>query len=146
MDTQQSIQLVKKLYEDAYTKGNLNTLNELFDSNLKLIDPAAPNFKGGLNEFKERESMYRKAFPDKNIKIDDIFASNDRVVVRWTCTATHRGELQGIAPTNKNIKVSGISIYRFNNNGKITECTRAWDRLGLLEQIGEVEPALALHK
>ena len=146
MNSQQSIQFVKKLFEEVYVKGNLNALNEAFDANVKLIDPAAPNFKGGLNELKERETMYKQAFPDKKIKIDNIFAGEDHVIVQWTCTGTHRGELQGIAPTNKHIKITGITLYHFSKNGKISECCQSWDRLGLLEQIGEIQPALALHR
>lgn len=145
MATQENITLIRKLFDELYTKSNLRVADELVATNVKLMDPAAPNFKGGLVEFKERETMYNKAFPHKTLKIDDIFATDDRVVARWTCTGVHKGELQGITPTNKNIKISGISIFRINN-GKVTEISQMWDRLGLLEQIGEVEPALALHK
>lgn len=145
MAAQDNIMLTRRLFDELFTKGNLKVADELVATNVKMLDPAAPNFKGGLNEFKERETMYLKAFPNKVMKIDDIFSSEDRVVVRWTATGVHKGDLQGIAPSNKNVKVAGISIYRFNN-GKIIEISQMWDRLGLLEQIGEVEPALALHR
>ncbi len=146
MSTQQNIQQTKKLFDEIYSKGHLNLLNEFFDSHIKLRDPAAPGFKGGLSEYKERETMYKNAFPNKQLKIDDIFAVDDKVVATWTCTGAHKGELQGISPTNKSIKVTGITIFRFDNNGKVTEITQSWDRLGLLEQIGEIEPSLALHR
>jgi steroid delta-isomerase-like uncharacterized protein len=107
-------------------------------------DPATPNAKEGLQAFKSSESNYEKAFPNKKIKIDDIFATEDKVVVRWTCTGTHKGNLQGLSPTNKDVKFTGISIYTISN-GKITEVNQQWDRLALLEQIGEVTPAHALH-
>lgn len=145
MAIQDNITLTRRLFDELFTKNNLKAADEVIATNVKLLDPAAPNFKGGLNEFKERESVFIKAFPNKTAKIDDIFGTEDRVVFRWTCTGVHKGDLQGIAPTNKNFKISGISIYRFNN-GKITEIIQMWDRLGLLEQIGEVEPTLALHR
>lgn len=145
MSNQQNIALVKKLYDELYTKGNIAAAEQLFATDVKLIDSSAPNFRGGLTGLKERETMFKKAFPDKNSKIDDIFSTEDRVVVRWTTTGTHKGSLQNIAPTGKSVKVSGISVYRIVN-GKITEISQAWDRLGLLEQIGVVEPATALHR
>ena len=145
MNNQQNINLTKKLFDDVYTKGNLKVLDDLVASNVKLVDPAAPNFKGGLNELKERETVYVKAFPHKTFKLDEIFGNDDRVIVRWTMTGAHKGELQGIPPSNENVKISGISIYKYTN-GKIVEIVQQWDRLGLLEQIGEVEPAVALHR
>ncbi len=146
MASQQYIQQVKKLFDEVYSKGNVDAINEFFDKNVKLHDAAAPNFKGGISELKERESIYMNAFPNKQFKVEDIFAVDNKVVVRWSATGTHKGELQGIRATNKNVKISGISILVFDNQGKINEIYRAWDRLGLLEQIGEIQPAMALHR
>ncbi len=146
MDTKPNLQLVRRLFDEIYTKGNFNLFNEFFDNNVKLYDAAAPNFHGGLKELIERETIYKTAFPNKQLKIDEIFGADDKVVVRWTAQGTHRGELQGIPGTNKSFKISGISIYLFNNHVKISEIHQVWDRLGLLEQIGEIQPALALHR
>lgn len=144
MDQQQNIKITRKLYDEVFTKGQVNVLDEVLAPNVKLHDPAQPHFKDSIASFKQVETTYTKAFPNKKVKIEDIFAVDDKVVVRWTCQGVHRGELQGIAPTNKNFTITGISIYRFTG-GKISEAWQSWDRLGLLEQIGEVQPALALH-
>lgn len=146
MDTQQMLKNVRRLFEDVYSKGNIKVCDELCDTNLKLNDAAvASHFKPGVAFFKQCESEYFKAFPNKRAKIDDIFAVDDKVVVRWTCTGKHEGELQGISPTHKNFNINGISIYRFGSNGKITEVWQTWDRLNLLEQLGIIQPAHALH-
>jgi predicted ester cyclase len=42
-----------------------------------------------------------------------------------TNTGTHRGELLGIAATNKNLMVSGITIHQIAD-GKILESTAVW--------------------
>jgi steroid delta-isomerase-like uncharacterized protein len=143
-NSQQNVTQVRRLFDEVYTKGNVNTLDELFAQNVRLVDPAQTKVKEGLQALKSLESVYMKAFPGKRTKIDDVFATDDRVVVRWTCEGVHKGPLQGIEPTNSPFKVTGISIYRFSN-GKIVEINQIFDRLGLLEQIGEVQPALALH-
>lgn len=141
---QQNIALTRKLFDEVFNKENLAACDELFAANVKFIDPAKPHLKAGVAAVKEMETTYCKAFPKKKIKIDDIFAAEDRVVVRWTCQGVQKGELQGIAASNKPFTITGISIYRFAN-GKITEVCQNWDRLALLEQIGEISPALALH-
>lgn len=145
MNTQQNLSLVRKLYDEVYSKGNVAACDQFFIKDLKLIDPSMPNFKGGLAAYRDREQMYKTAFPTRTAKIEDIFAAEDRVVVRWTMTGTHKGELQDVAPTGKNVRVSGISIYHFVD-GKISEIQQSWDRLALLEQIGVVETTMALHR
>jgi steroid delta-isomerase-like uncharacterized protein len=145
MTAQQNISLVRKLFDEIYTKNNITLADQIFSENVKLNDPAAPNFKKGLMGLKEREAMYKTAFPDKKLTIDDIVGTEDSVCVRWTFQGTHKGDLQGIPATGKSIKIVGISLYRISN-GKISEINQVWDRLSLLEQIGEIEPALALHR
>lgn len=141
----QNITIIRKLFDDVYSKGNFATMDLLFANDVRLVDAASPNFKGGLAALKEKETLYRKAFPNLSLKINDIFSSDDKVVAYWTATGTHKGELQGIPPSGKNFNVTGISIYTLKDN-KITFVTQVWDRLALLEQIGEVQPALALHR
>ena len=76
-------------------------------------------------------------------EIDDIFSSDDKVVVRWTGTGEHVAELNGIPPTGKKVDVSAISIHRMRD-GKIAETWQVWDTLGFLQQLG-VDPA-ARHR
>jgi predicted ester cyclase len=45
-----------------------------------------------------------KAFPDIHTKIEHIVAENDLVAVYLNFTVTHKGEFQGIPPTNKKSK------------------------------------------
>jgi steroid delta-isomerase-like uncharacterized protein len=144
MSNQQNINLTKKLFEEVFNKGNLHALNELIANNVTLHDPAAPHRNEGLECFKEIEKKYLEAFPNKKVKIDEIFGFEDRVVVRWTCKGVQKGKLDDLDATNKEFKITGISIYLFSN-GKITEIWQTWDRLGLFEQIGEITPVHALH-
>ena len=58
-----------------------------------------------------------------------------------SCHGTHKGDLNGIAPTGKQFTISGISIARFVN-GKLSEGYVNWDALGLMQQLGVV-PELA---
>ena len=57
--------------------------------------------------------------------------------MRWTGTGTHVGEVNGIAPTGRPIRVDAISIHRIRD-GKIAETWEVWDTLGFLQQVGVV--------
>jgi predicted ester cyclase len=81
--------------------------------------------------------MYRTAFPDLQIPIEDVIAEGDRVVTRWTTRGTHQGELMGAAPTGNQLTVTGILIDRVSG-GKIEEEWVDYDTLHLMQQIGAV--------
>ncbi len=88
-------------------------------------------------EYKELIRKYSSAFAEHNTTIHDQIAEDDRVATRWTARFTHSGTFMGIPPTNKEVSVNGISIYRFAE-GKIVEVWINWDRLGLLQQLGVI--------
>jgi len=76
-----------------------------------------------------------EAFPDFRTDVQDVFASGDRVAVRYKFSGTHQGILFGIPSTGKKVDFSGINIYRFEEN-KIAEAWQLWDWAGVLKQIG----------
>ncbi|MGD0906128.1 MAG: ester cyclase [Candidatus Acidiferrales bacterium] len=74
------------------------------------------------------------AFSGVHVTIEDSFAEDDRVCLRWLFTAKHTGAGIGIDPTGKSVRVTGITIMRIAN-GKLAEGWQNWDMLGLLQQI-----------
>jgi predicted ester cyclase len=89
-------------------------------------------------------TLYRTAFPDMRLTIEDIVAEGETVMARWSCRGTHKGDLSGIAPTGKPFTISGVTIVRLAN-GKMVEGWVNWDALGLMQQLGVV-PELAKAK
>ena len=73
------------------------------------------------------------------VKIDFAFEQGDRIVARWTATMTHTGPFLKIGPTGRQATVTGTTIVKIAN-GRIVEGWDNWDQLGLLVQIGAVEP------
>lgn len=135
------IHCIRRLFSEGFTQGkNFQVFREVVDPDVMLYDSAAPNFSGGLNAYIQFEEGYTRAFPDKIAKIDDIFSSGNRVVVRWTVTGTHQGDLSGIKATGNRIRLSGISVFTFSN-GKVIEVHQTWDRLKLAEQLGQTNLA-----
>ncbi len=132
--------LVRRVIEEAVNQGNLVVVDQLAASNYVYHEPTAGEVKGpeGL---KKLITMYRHAFPDLRMTIDDQIAEGDRVVTRWRARGTHKGELMGVAPSGKPITVTGILITRFAN-GKFVEEWENYDALGMLRQLGAV-PELA---
>lgn len=75
------------------------------------------------------------AFPDIHITPGELIAEGSTVALHWSAQATHLGSWQGIAPTGKVVKWTGIDLYTLTD-GKITGVVREQDALGLLRQLG----------
>ena len=86
-------------------------------------------------ELKDHIVFFEAAFPGYQLSVDDLVAEGDKVAVRSTMTATHKGDLMGIAPTGKEVAIDIMLIYRIAD-GKIVEHWMVADQLGLLQQLG----------
>src|SRR3972149_6477972 len=76
--------------------------------------------RAGFRKFGE---MYQAAVPKPKTTIEDQAADGDRVATRVTYHATHKGDLQGIPPTGKEVHVNAIGITQ-HNGGLIVQ---RWD-------------------
>ena len=81
--------------------------------------------------------LFRKAFPDKHITINDSMAEGDKVMVKLTCFGTHRGEFMGMPATGNPIEYEEVLIFRLKD-GKIVEHWAVADALSLMQQTGAV--------
>jgi steroid delta-isomerase-like uncharacterized protein len=129
--------LVHRVIEELWNQGQLTVADELYAADYIDHDPALPNIGAGPDAVKQAVTIYRTAFPDLHLNIKDMLVDGDKIAFRWTSHGTHRGDLQGVAPTGKTATSSGITISRFAA-GKIAEDWANWDTLGLLRQLGVI--------
>jgi steroid delta-isomerase-like uncharacterized protein len=138
----EQVTLSRRLFEEAFNEGKVDLIDQYVAPGAVNHDPAEPAHMRGLTgpeASKRTVSLYRGAFPDLRIVIEDVIAADDKVVLRWRSEGTHRGELEGLAPTNARASVTGISIDRWEN-GKVVETWTEWDNLGLARQLGAAPP------
>jgi steroid delta-isomerase-like uncharacterized protein len=134
MSAEENKAFVRRWYEDLFNPGNPDVADEIIAQNHAHHDPALPDVPSGPEGQKQIVDLYRSAFPDAHITIEDQMAEGDRVVTRWTGRGTHQGELMGIAPTGNRVTVTGITIDRISG-GKIVETWDNYDALGMMQQI-----------
>jgi steroid delta-isomerase-like uncharacterized protein len=137
MMSEENKALARRFLEEAYNEGNLGLADEIFASDYVLHDPTNPEEMRGPEGIKGFVQMYRSAFPDSRITVEDQIAEGDKVVSRWRGRGTHQGELFGIPPSGNQVEVTGITISRFSG-GKFVEDWTNSDTLGLMQQIGAV--------
>ena len=125
--------LLQRYFEEM-NKGNESYLDEYFAADYIYHGPGG---ELDVEDFKAMHSMFLSAFPDAIASVEDIIAVGDKVATRWKISGTHRGELQGIAPTGKEVTITGIIITRVEG-GKVVEEWEAFNQLSLMQQLGAI--------
>jgi steroid delta-isomerase-like uncharacterized protein len=137
MQTETNTTVASRWYEEVFNAGNLALIDELFAPNFVDHDPSNP--LPGLEGVRQLVSMYRGAFPDLHLTIDDEITEGDKVVTRFTGRGTHMGPLMGIPSSGKRVTITAIDILRFEN-GRIAEHWGNQDLLGMMRQLGAIPP------
>lgn len=126
-----SVNVVLQFY-DVYHTQHVSLLDQLL----------APEYVGQVNgrEIKGIESAkqfitaFLNAFPDVQYTVHDTIVGGDKIVTRWTATATHAGDFAGIAPTQKRVQLLGVTIFHIVDD-RITALWNTWDVFGLMQQL-----------
>jgi steroid delta-isomerase-like uncharacterized protein len=135
MPAEQDRAVVRRFVEEVMDEGDLEAPDELISPEHVNHDPTAPDVPAGPEGIKQLIGMYRSAFPDIHFHTGEMFAADGRVAHRWTFTGTHEGEMMGVEPTGKRVKVSGVEINHVED-GRISESWTVSDALGLMQQLG----------
>jgi steroid delta-isomerase-like uncharacterized protein len=137
--TEENKAIFRRYVEEVGNEGKLELANEIFDSRLAHQSDGSV-LERGPEDVKRFMGEFREAFPDFHSTIEYQIAEGDKVVTRWRRRGTHRGEFRSIAPTDKELDVTGIGIFRFSD-GKVVESWDNFDQLGMMRQLGVI-PAL----
>ena len=121
MSTEENKAIARRALEELFSaQGDLDVADEIISPNYIGHDPVSPEDVRGPEGAKETAMMYRNAFPDVQLSVEDQLAEGDMVATRWIASGTHQGDFMGIAPSGNRVTVSGTSIERIVN-GKIEE-------------------------
>ncbi len=137
VSAEESKAVARRWFEDLFNQGNLEVADEIIASNHVNHDPTLPDIPPGPEGQRQVVNLYRSAFTNAHISVEDQLAEADKVVTRWTGSGTHQGEFMGVSPTGNQVTVTGITINRVSG-GKIAESWINYDALGMMRQIGAI--------
>lgn len=137
MSTEANKEIVQNYFEQVWNNGRFDYLDECLAEDV--VEHGAPQIPGlnGRDALKAIIGGARGSLPDINITLHDLIAESDKVVTRYTMTATHQNEFMGAPPTGKQISVSGVAVYRLAN-GQFAEIWNFLDTLGMMQQLGVI--------
>jgi predicted ester cyclase len=136
MSVEENKAIARRWNDEIWSQGSLTAMDELFAPGFVSHYPGDPT--PNRESYKQWVAMNFAAFADVKCTIEDIVAEGDKVVVRWTWRMTHsKGEYMGIAPTGKQVTMTGMCILRIVG-GKIVEEWGNSDDLGFMQQLGAI--------
>jgi steroid delta-isomerase-like uncharacterized protein len=137
MSAEENKAIVRRFYAEVLNGKNMQVADELVDPSF--IDHAAPPHPGTDLEFLHGfwPHVWRVAFPDWNIDVQDMIAEGDHVMGRYVASGTHEGDFMGFPGSGKKISVTGMNLFRLAN-GKIVEEYGNMDMMALMQQLGAI--------
>ena len=128
-----SEEVMRRIFQQIVVEGDLDLADELLDENYVEHPEDVP----GRQAWKERIAMFRRAFPDLSVTIDEMVVDGDRVATRTTIRGTHKEDLMGIPATGRAVEVIGVDITHLRD-GQAVERWGGIDMFGLLHQLGAI--------
>ena len=108
--SQENEAVVRRMVDEVWNGGRVEAIEELVSPEYVRHDPALPQVAHGPSGLADNVRLYRDAFPDLNLEIEELVSTDGTVTMRWRAAGTHRGELMGVQPTGRRSAVTGIGV------------------------------------
>ncbi len=128
-----NVELVRAGFE-AFNAGDGDACLALTTPDLVMNLAELPEPQHGRDVWRQGFELMKRAFPDLQASIEDIFGAGDKVAVRVRFRGTHAGEFLGFAATGRTVEYASHEFYRIAG-GLIAEEWICSDMATLLGQL-----------
>lgn len=132
-DRQKKLDVLEKFY-GVFATGDMSVLPEILAENYTQY-PSDPGQTPDIEGFIKHAQDFGNMFSDLKGEHTHILVDGDYVHVRGEYDVTHSGNVFGIPPTNKRIRIVAFDTHHFNENGKIDKTWHLEDFWGAYSQI-----------
>jgi steroid delta-isomerase-like uncharacterized protein len=125
--------VVRRFYDEVFGRRRLEAIDELY-----AVDCVRHTFAGPPRDnawHKQQVAELWAGFPDWRVSLDALIGEGDTVAARWTFRGTHTAPFRGIAPTGKEGRLQGITLFRVAD-GRIVETWNSLASPPLADQLG----------
>lgn len=144
--TSTNIAILNRYWRELLNKGDLSKYHEIISSDFTLYVGGKPDPLKGIALFRAMAEGQPKSFSKMEMIQDEIIADGNIIALRWHGDAVHdKGVYRGfeVIPNDVQITFHGMTFYRFNANGLITEgriFSNMFEILQLRKQRAEGKP------
>ena len=127
--------LMKRWFEEVWNKGRSEAIEEMFAFDGLVHGLADQHPMRGPQAFREFHTVFRGAFPNIEVVVEDMVAEGDKVAARCRVRGKHTGDHLGFAATDAPVDFTGIAIVRVKD-GQIVEAWNNFDFMKMNKQLG----------
>lgn len=128
--------LILRVFEEGINGGDDAVFDEVISPDY--VNHSMPAPAPGSEGFKQVTAMFRAAYPDLRVTVEDVVAEGDRVATRGTMSGTHQGEFMGVPATGRPVEIPYIDIWRVEGSKGVENWVQM-DMLGMMQQLGVME-------
>lgn len=133
--SQHNRDVIERYFGQLFNQGRVELVDDLLHPDYVNHSPGSADLPRGREGVRIVVEALRRGLPDLHYAIEDLVVGADAVAARTTLTGTHRGDLFGIPPTGRSVRVAQMTIERFRD-GRIVAHHRLTDELSMLRQLG----------
>ena len=140
-ETDSHIKIIKdRFIKELWNEINLATAEDIFTDDFitESIALEPSNWVSmhgtGPGSMKHHIKWWLEIIPDAKMKVIDIAARGDKVIMNWELRGTMQGKIFGVSPTNQEVLILGCTVSVFQGD-KISLNKTLFDRLGFFQQI-----------
>lgn len=134
--TERNKELARRFVEEVYNRHQFDKIPDFIGADFIDRSPGAPpNAQGPAFVLRQAEGTYA-GFPDLKFEILRMVAEEDLVAIHWSSKGTASDEAAGGGAGGKSIEIQGISIFRYDADGKVVESWDLVDRAAMMRQLG----------
>ena len=120
----------------AWNAHDPDAVAAVFAADAVLREASRNEEQRGHEAIRARAAMLLTAFPDFRLERLVLVVDGERHADRWVMTGTHRGELFGLPPTGRSVRLEGATFTRLGSHGLVVEDVHFTDLAGLMAQLG----------
>jgi predicted ester cyclase len=141
MSVQEVMAKERQATEEAFVRGNVKALDEVFAPNCVFHTPPLIS-SYSREDFKKFAGYFNKALSDIRWLWHDSVIQGNTAAQRYSCRGNHVDvfpEMPPAKPTGKEVLLVGCAFYHLEND-KIIEFFEYSDWLGFFQQLGIIPP------
>jgi predicted ester cyclase len=138
MDRDATVRLVRRFYDDLWTRADVATADEILEPEMLFVLPFA-RFQG-REALKSLVVANHRAFAGLtyHTTADGVILDGRRAACEWRMTGRQVAEWNGIPATGREVEIPGMTLFELGASGQIREARVHNHYFGLLAQLGAV--------
>jgi steroid delta-isomerase-like uncharacterized protein len=123
-------------YLAAWNARDAQRIVSFFAEDAVYDDRGAGTLLRGRDQIRAHAERVHHAFPDLYFELVRASHADSFTAGEWRSRMTHRGEIDGLAPTGREVESGGVDVATLDPEGRITHLVSYYDGAAIMRDLG----------